>query len=376
MLLKEKKMQISRAWAEIDRQTLQNNFLATKEKTNARILAMVKANAYGHGAVEAAKVFSECGAFMLGVACAAEALALRAGGITAPVLIAGYVPESEIETALSQDARITVSSFSEAEVISHVAQKCGKTAVLHIKADTGMHRLGFLTTGENAVAEALRIFSLPHIAVEGVFTHFPCADAMDAEVTKTSFNSFLSFATAIEEASGKALIKHAANSAAIFRFPEMHLDMVRAGICLYGDLTLPCGAVPKIQEAMTVKATVGRVAKISKGETVGYGATFKAAHDMQIATVLIGYGDGMQRALSNRGFCIVKGKKVPIVGRICMDQLMLDVTGIDVKTGDVATIRGREGENAVTTRETAEMLGTISYEVFCNLGERIPRIYV
>ena len=369
-------MQIQRAWAEIDRQTLKNNFLNTKQKTNAEVLAMVKANAYGHGAVEAAKIFTECGAFMLGVACAAEALELRTHGISAPILIAGYVPSSEIETALMLDAKITVSTFAEAEEISRRALLCGKKAVLHIKVDTGMHRLGFLADREDALSEAMRIFTLPSVTVEGIFTHFPCAEEEEM-LTRNAFSAFVSFAEALESASGVKLIKHAANSATIFRFPEMHLDMVRAGICLYGDNPLPAkNTVPPLCEAMTVKATVGRVADIRKGETVGYGATFRAERDTRIATVLIGYGDGISRALSGRGFAIFKGRKVPIVGRICMDQLMLDITGIEAKTGDVVTIRGREGENAVTTRETAELLGTISYEVFCNLGERIPRIYV
>ncbi len=370
-------MQIQRAWAEIDRQTLKDNFLNTKQKTNARVLAMVKANAYGHGAVEAAKIFTECGASMLGVACAAEAIELRAAGILAPILIAGYVPQSEIESALHAEAKITVSTFKEAEEISQRAVLLGKKAVLHIKVDTGMHRLGFLAGKEEAFLEATRIFTLPFIEVEGIFTHFPCADEADEACTRDAFSAFLSFAEAIESAQRVKLIKHAANSATIFRFPEMHLDMVSAGICLYGGSLLPGSKeVPPLREAMTVKATVGRVADISKGESVGYGATFRADRDMRIATVLIGYGDGISRALSNRGFAIFKGRKVPIVGRICMDQLMLDITGIEAKTGDIATIRGSEGTLSVSTSETARMLGTISYEVFCNLGERIPRIYV
>lgn len=370
-------MQIRRAWAEIDRQILKENFLNTKKKTTAKILAMVKANAYGHGAVEAAKIFSECGADMLGVACAQEAVTLRNAGIETPILIAGYVPGGEIETALIKDTSITVSTFKEAEQISKTAVRIGKTATIHIKVDTGMHRLGFMAGHEASLLEALQIFTLPALSVEGIFTHFPCADETDDEITRGAFKQFLSFATAIEKDRGIVLLKHAANSASIFRFPEMHLDMVRAGICLYGDITLEDKSnVPPLYEAMTVKATVGRVAEIRKGDAVGYGATYTATRDMQIATVLIGYGDGISRALSNRGFAVFKGQRVPIVGRICMDQLMLDVTGMAAEAGDVVTIRGKEGAASVSTRETAEMLGTISYEVFCNLGERIPRLYV
>ena len=368
-------MQIQRAWAEIDRQTLKNNFRYTQKRTNARILTMVKANAYGHGAVEAARTFTECGAAMLGVACASEALELHTAGIRTPILIAGYVPEAELETAINVGARICVSSFADAVIISRKAVSCGKQAILHIKVDTGMRRLGFLPEREESFPDIMRIFDLPGIEVEGIFTHFPCADEADTEVTICAFQKFLLFAEAVEKKQNTVLIKHAANSAAIFRFPEMHLDMVRAGICLYGDTPVPGADLP-LYEAMTVKATIGRVADIKKGDSVGYGATFRAEHDMRIATVLIGYGDGISRALSNRGYAICKGKKVPIIGRVCMDQLMLDVTGIEAKSGETVTIRGKEGEVQVSTRETADLLGTISYEVFCNVGERIPRIYV
>lgn len=368
-------MKIRRAWAEINTAILRDNFMCVKERTTAKILAMVKANAYGHGAVEVARIFAASGADMLGVACAAEAEALRLGDIKTPILIAGYVPKPEIETALCAEARLSVSTLSEATEISRVAQSMGKTAILHIKVDTGMTRLGFLASDPAAREAIKRIFTLPQIAVEGIFTHFPCADEGDASRTEEAFAKFVAFARAVETDLGVCLIKHAANSATIFRFPKMHLDMVRPGICLYGGNPLPGTDLP-LTEAMTIRATIARVANVKKGTHIGYGATFCAAGDMQVATVLIGYGDGFSRSLSNCGHVIFKGKRVPIVGRICMDQLMIDVTGMEAEAGDVVTVRGREGSMAVTTEETAEMLGTISYELFCAVGGRIPRYYV
>lgn len=370
-------MQIKRAWAEIDRSILRANFLHTKSKTTAKILAMVKANGYGHGAVEVAKLFVECGADMLGVACAREAMELREGGLLAPILIVGYVPKAESEAAICAAAQMAVSTYEEAETISAAAVRLGKVARVHIKIDTGMTRLGFPVSAPSTKKDVLRIFALPSVEVVGMFTHFPCADEADADKTKRPFSAFCALAEWVEKASGKRLIKHAANSATLFRFPEMHLDMVRPGICLYGGNPLQGNPlVPPLCEAMRVRATVARVLEIPKGTFVGYGGTFCAERDMRVATVLIGYGDGISRSLSNRGYAIFKGKRVPIIGRICMDQLMLDITGIDGKADDVVTIRGREDGEAVTTEETAALLGTISYELFCNIGERIPRFYV
>ena len=272
---------------------------------------------------------------------------------------------------------MAVSTYEEAETISAAAVRLGKVARVHIKIDTGMTRLGFPASAPSAEKDILRIFALPSVEVVGIFTHFPCADEPDAEKTTRAFSAFCTLAERVEKASGKRLIKHAANSATLFRFPEMHLDMVRPGICLYGGNPLPGNSlVPPLREAMRVRATVARVLEIPKGTSVGYGGTFCAERDMRVATVLIGYGDGISRSLSNRGYAIFKGKRVPIIGRICMDQLMLDITGIDGKADDVVTIRGREDGEAVTTEETAALLGTISYELFCNIGERIPRFYV
>ncbi len=370
-------MQIKRAWAEIDKAALRENFLHAKAKTTAKILAMVKANGYGHGAEEVAKLFVECGADMLGVACVKEALELREGGIHTPILIAGYVPKAEMEDAIEAEAQLSVSTYIEAEAISRAAIRIGRVAKIHIKIDTGMTRLGFPVKGSSTEEDVLRIFKLPAIEVEGLFTHFPCADEAEEEKTRQAFAAFTTLAQRVEKASGKQLIKHAANSAALFRFPEMHLDMVRPGICLYGGNPLPGSPlVPPLREAMRVRATIARVMEIPKGTFVGYGGTFCAERDMCVATVLIGYGDGISRSLSNRGHAIFKGKRVPIIGRICMDQLMLDVTGMDAKMEDVVTIRGCEGAEAVTTEETAALLNTISYELFCNIGERIPRFYV
>ncbi len=359
-----------RAWAEIDTTALANNMRAIRCLTKSNIIAMVKANGYGHGGVEVSRVFLQNGADALGVACAEEAAELRKDGVTAPILIVGSVPNPDLEEAVLSDAILSVSSYEEAKRINNAAIKQKKIIPVHIKVDTGMTRLGF-SHGE--ADEANRIFELENIRPTGVFTHMACADAPQATSTEMQFQSFCKFADALID---KTLMRHVCNSAALYRFPEMHCQAVRPGICLYGNTPLPGMKDVKLQEAMSLRATVARVSEISEGTHVGYGATYTAPNNMQVATVMIGYGDGVSRALSNRGQVILGGKRVPIIGRICMDQLMVDATGLQVKAGDIATIRGRANNVEITTEETAELLNTISYELYCTVGERIPRIYV
>ncbi|MDD6307897.1 MAG: alanine racemase [Clostridia bacterium] len=360
-----------RAWAEIDTNVLAENFRAVRATTSKKILAMVKANAYGHGAVEASRIFMREGASMLGVACVDEVAQLRKNGIDASILIVGSVPHTELADAIRLHAVLSVSSLEEATAISREAEKQKKLASVHIKVDTGMTRLGFSAW---ETEKAKKVFALPGIRVEGVFSHLACADDPEENITKSQYAAYKQFVQAIQ---GEGLLQHICSSTGIFRFPAMHCGMVRPGICLYGENPMPEGmGGPNLREAMTVRATVARVASVPAGTCVGYGATYTAEKPMQVATVMIGYGDGIFRALSNRGSVILRGKRVPIIGRICMDQLMVDATGTGAKAGDVATIRGREGDLCITTKETAELLDTISYELFCAIGERIPRIYV
>ncbi len=359
-----------RAWAEIDKAALANNMQEVRKVTKAKIIAMVKANGYGHGGVSVSEIFLQNGADALGVACVGEASQLRQANIKAPILIVGSVPTPELKDAILADAILTVSSYEEACKINDAASKLGKIAPVHIKVDTGMTRLGFSVKD---VDLASQIFAMPHIRPEGVFTHMACADDAEEEPTNIQFAAFSRFADALP---GGTLMRHVCNSASLYRFPSMHQDAVRPGICLYGNAPMPGMGDLHLKEAMSLRATIARVAEIPEGTKIGYGGTFTATRSMVVATILIGYGDGVARALSNRGEVIIKGKRVPIIGRICMDQMMVDVTGLDVYAGEIATIRGRADGNEITTEETAKLLNTISYEIYCTVGERIPRIYV
>lgn len=362
---------IRRAWVEINKKILAENMQFARRQTNAKIMAMVKANGYGHGDVEVARTFLENGASYLGVACADEVKKLRENGITAPILIAGSITKEELESAISYHAILSVSSLAEAAEIDRVSALQDKITTVHMKVDTGMTRNGFRM---DAVLEAKKVFALPHIHVEGIFTHMACADDPDETITRRQFALFTEFCDALGEPN---LLKHVCNSAATFRFPEMHCDMVRLGICLYGNNPLPWKTdMPNIRESLTLRASVSRVCTVPAGTKIGYNGTFTAEKPMQVATVLIGYGDGLSRALSNRGEVIIKGKRVPIVGRICMDQLMVDVSDMEVSPGEIATIRGEADGAVITTEESAKLLNTISYELYCTVGERIPRYYV
>jgi alanine racemase len=367
-------------WAEINLDNLAHNIKEVRRltKKGTMVTAVVKANAYGHGAVEASEVFLNNGADRLAVATLSEGIELRKAGIKAPILILGYTPGSQNHTAIEWDIIQTVYSYKDAENISKEAKKLGKNAVIHIKIDSGMGRIGFLPNDES-VKEIEKISHLPYITMEGIFTHFAKADEKDKSSAREQYKKFNWVIEELEKKKINIPIKHVSNSAAIIDLPEYNLDMVRAGIIIYGLSPSKEVNLNKIdlKPALTLKAKISNVKTVPEGTGISYGQIFVTKRESKIATVPIGYADGFTRLLTNKGEVGIKGKRAPIVGKICMDQCMIDVTDIDdVKVGDEVILFGDGRDNSPHTDEIAEKLGTINYEIVCMVGRRVPRVYI
>jgi len=365
---------------EINLDNLKHNLNEVRRVTSAdvKICAVVKADGYGHGALETAKIALAGGASYLAVAILDEALELRRAGIKAPILILGFTPEEYFDTIVEQDITQSIYTFESAKYLSEAAQKQRKTAKVHIKLDTGMNRLGF-QAGSSAVQEIEKIFKLKGLYIEGIFTHFSKADEVDPSFTKMQFERYLSVVSSLEQAGYNIPIRHTANSAAIMQYPETHLDMVRPGIILYG--LYPSNEVAKgklnLKPVMSFKTKVSHVKSIAAGRAISYGGTYITKRQSIIATLPVGYADGYFRLLSSRASVIIKGQRAPIVGRICMDQCMVDVTDVKggVNVGEDVVLFGEMGNEAVSADEIARLLGTINYEVVCAVSKRVPRIY-
>lgn len=360
-----------RTWAEIDLDAAKRNFMQIKTAANTAVCCVVKANGYGHGAVVLSKLYESLGAAFLAVSNIEEALQLRKNGISVPVLILGYTPPECAELLSGKNIIQCVYSMDYAEAINREAEKNNCVVTVHVKTDTGMGRIGFRNGNE---FEALA--SLKNLDITGVFTHFAAADEGETgrEYTLAQLDSFKLLANGLEAALDKKLIRHCANSAAIFDYPETHLDMVRAGIVLYGFP--PSSEIvnkPQLKPVMTLKTVVSHVKEIEKGDSVSYGRTFVAEKKMKIATVPVGYADGFPRSAGGKYSFEIKGKEAKIIGRVCMDQIMLDVTDIDASIGDEVTVFG---SNIVTANELAKITDTINYEIVCAVGERVPRFYL
>lgn len=368
----------TRSWAEISLSRLEHNYRALREliPQSCRFMGVVKADAYGHGAVPVARRLAELGAEYLSVACVSEALILRRAGITLPILILGNTAEQELSTVIAQGLTQTVADKETALALSALAVQSGKTALVHIKLDTGMSRLGFSCREAETVPVIAEICRLPGLAAEGIFTHFAEADGNEA-ATLGQFTCFLDVLTQLEERGQTFAIRHCANSAATIRYPFAHLDMVRPGIALYGYYPEPdtqelCRLLP----VLALKSRVLSLRTIPKGVGVGYGGTWLAPCDSRIAVVAIGYGDGFSRKLSNDFSVEIRGKTLPIRGRVCMDMCMVDVTDCpDAALWDEVTIYNHAPESGRTVQEVADQLGTIPYEVTCALGARVQRVY-
>lgn len=369
-----------RVLAIVDLDAIASNIknIRAKVDKNSGIIGIIKADAYGHGSVETAKVLLDNGADWLAVAVVDEGLNLRKNGITAPILLLGYTPELRLNDVINNGFIQTVYSYDTAKKLSDAASALGKKAVIHIKIDTGMGRIGYRVNEESA-DEIVKISKLPNIDVNGMFTHFSTADEADKAYTLEQYNKFVKMNDMLEERGLHIPIKHAANSAAIMDFDNMMFNMVRPGIILYG--AYPSDEVKKenlsLSPAMSIKTHVSYVKDVNEGDSISYGRKYTAPSKRRIATIPVGYADGFIRAYSNGGKVLVRGEYAPIVGRICMDQFMVDVTDIDgVEVNDEVVLMGRQGDKEITADFIASVLDTINYEVFCTLSKRVPRQYI
>ncbi len=367
-----------RTWCDISLDNLEHNVNQIKSKLNSdvKLCAIVKANAYGHGVEEIASNLVKQGVDYLAVAFIDEAVELRLCGFTQPIIILGNSPKDTVEKVVEYNITAAVYNTETANAISAEAQKQNKIAKIHIKIDTGMGRIGFVPDTES-INEILEISKLPNLEIEGIFTHFACSDDVDDEMTLTQFDKFMYVADELERNGLVIPIKHCCNSAAIIKFPQMHLDMVRAGIILYGmypsDINYDIDLLP----LMSFKSTVINIKTMKPGETVSYGATYRVEKPIKVATVAVGYADGYSRLLSNKGRVLVNGCFANILGRICMDQCMIDVTNVhNISIGDEVILFGADENENLPIEELAVKLGTINYELPCVINNRVPRCYV
>lgn len=377
---------VKRTWAEISLNAIEHNYNVIRNKVadDTKVCCVIKADGYGHGAVELSQVYEKLGADFFAVSNIDEGIEIRKSGSKLPIMILGYTPVSEAENLAEYDISQAVFSLEYAKELSEKCVEEDCICKMHIKVDSGMSRIGFMCQefprDEYSIEEICEACCLPNLEVEGLFTHFCVSDedAEGREFTNKQYENFIHVRDSLKKRGVDISVVHCSNSGAIEDYPETCCDMVRAGIILYGlapssKLADRLDLVP----AMTLKTVVAFVKEVQKGATISYGRTFTADRKMKIATVPIGYADGFIRQNAKDGYMMVNGKKAKIVGRICMDQTMLDVTDIeDVKTGDEVVVFGT-GENGEPTADSlAENTGTINYETVCLVGKRVPRIYI
>ena len=346
---------------------------------DVKVMAVVKTDAYGHGAVSVSQALSGIGVYAFAVATVSEAVELRTSGIDKPILVLGHVFQDELRRALTHDVSLTVFSYENARTISEMAVEEGVTAKLHIAVDTGMGRIGFQPT-EDSIEQIRAISRLENVEIEGIFTHFACADEADKTSMNNQIKIFEDFVLKVQDAGVSIKIRHMCNSAAVMDRPEGSewLDMVRLGITIYG--LLPSNEVKKenldLRPAMSIVSHISHVKEVEEGFTVSYGSTYTTTGHTVIATVPVGYGDGYPRQLTGKGKVLVNGQFAPIIGRVCMDQCMVDVTGIDnVEQGTEVVLVGRQGDKEITVEELGELSGRFNYEFVCDINKRVPRIY-
>ena len=365
-------------WAEIDLDAIAHNVAAIQRHVGDRVavMAVVKSNAYGHGAVPVARVALESGAAWLAVNRISEGLALRRAGIGAPILVMGYSPAAGVADAVDNDLTLTVTDLALAETLSATAGRAGKTVPVHVKVDTGMGRFGLAP--EEVVDFVRALGRLPGLTLQGLFTHFAVADQTDKSYTRRQFAVYGQVLAGLEAAGIPVPVRHVANSAATLDLPEMHLDAVRIGIALYGlrpsHQVEP--AVP-LRPALTLKSRVGQVRRLPAGSSISYGRTFITERPSTMALILCGYGDGYARLNSNRGAVLVRGQRALIRGRVCMDQFVVEVSDIaGVLRDDEAVLIGQQGDERLSAEEVASWAETINYEVVTGLLPRVPRVYL
>ncbi len=367
-------------WAEIDLGALASNFHTVRDRVgpDVKVMAVVKANAYGHGAEDCARRLAREGTDWFGVALPEEGIGLRASGITQPILCLAGFWEGQAAACIQQRLVPVVYRLDLIEALDSAARDAGINADVHVKIDTGMGRLGVRFDEVAAFAEALKRFE--HIRVDGLMTHFAAADDPTCEtLTEDQINRFESVGQVFRAYGFSPTYLHCANSAGIFSHPEAPGNMVRPGGILYGvwrDILPPATEKNGLRPVMSLHSRIMLLKWVPAGETIGYGCTFEASRKSLVATVPIGYDDGYLRGLSNRSHVIVRGTYAPVVGRISMDLTILDVTGVEgVELGDQVTLLGRDGDLEIPAEELARIAGTLSYEVTCGIGERVPRVY-
>ena len=351
--------------------------LKANTKENTKVIAVIKTDGYGHGAVPVARTIDEL-VDGYAVATIDEGVNLRKNGLTKPICILGYTHESQFDRAVKYDIRPAIIELDSAKKLSDIAVREGKKAKIHIAIDTGMSRIGFQIK-EESVDIIEKISKLEGIEIEGIFTHFFASDEQDKNSAYEQYNKFCDINKKLKDRGLDIKVKHCSNSAAIIDMQDVNMDCVRAGIAMYG--MYPSDEVNKqkvkLYPAMELKSHVVYVKDIEAGTGVSYGATFVSDKKMRIATIPVGYGDGYRRSLSGKGSVIIKGMRAPILGRVCMDQFMVDVTYIpDVKAGDEVTLMGRDGNETISAEELADMAKeTFNYELVCDFGKRIPRVF-
>ena len=366
-------------WAEIDLDAIKYNIDSIKRRVDTKeLIAVVKADAYGHGALDVSKTLVENGATKLAVAVITEAMELRHGNINTPIMILGYTPLEFAADLINYDIEQTIFDLEYAKKLSEIALILGKKAKVHVALDTGMGRIGFLIN-DNSLNEILKISSLKGLEVVGIFTHFATADESDKNYSNKQYKKFTDFNEKLVSKGVNISLKHVSNSGAIIDMPNTYLDGVRAGIVLYGYY--PSEDVLKqnldLKKAITIKTQVAHVKILDKNEYVSYGRKFKTERKSIIATLPIGYADGYSRALTGKAKVIINGKFAPVVGTICMDQCMIDVTDIgDVHVGDEVIVLGKDKDLKFDADDMAKAMGTINYEVLCMIKQRIPRVYI
>ncbi|MCK4387944.1 MAG: alanine racemase [Dehalococcoidia bacterium] len=367
---------------EIDLNAIAHNLQAIRRKITGRvkIMAVVKADGYGHGATEVAKVALQSGADCLGVAIPEEGVELRLSGIKAPILILGLTPPEKVQEVVKYNLGQTLSTPELAEALSIEAQKLGEIAKVHIKVDTGMSRIG--VSPKNAVNFVKQILTLKAIEIEGIFTHFSVSDSVDdnndKSFTESQIGKFKQVVARLEENGIQIPIQHAANSAGVLNFPSSYFDMVRPGIIIYGLYYSRGVAVAEnLEPAMSFKTAIIYLKTVAPEASISYGRTFTTEKESIIATLPVGYADGYNRLLSNKREVLIKGRRAPIVGRVCMDMTMIDVSHIpEVKIGDEVVLFGKQGDAEIPMDEIADKTNTIVNEVACSIGKRVPRVYL
>ena len=369
-------MEFSNTYVKIDLDAIAENFRNICKKAGAPVMAVVKANAYGHGAVQVARLLARDAAFF-GVSSTAEALELRRAGIEKPILIFGHTPPENFPVIIENDIRVAIFRYEDARKLSQAAVDSGKTAAFHFVVDTGMSRIGFQPTQEDADICA-EIVKLPGIVPEGLFSHFATADSADLTRTNAQAERYAAFDKMLTQRGVQIKLRHIDNSAGIMNF-GCHYDMVRAGIVLYG--LYPSDEVDKqllsLKPAMSWHSRVSHVKPLELGRQISYGGTFEVTSPMTVATVPAGYADGYRRNLSNKFYVLIKGQKARILGRVCMDQFMVDVTDIaGVQPGDEVVLFGSQGDAEIPVEEIAAASDSFNYEFVCGINRRVPRYFV